>query len=149
MGSLFNRNTDGVTGSESAEPNTASQHAASDVPATVVNPLYVGETTAPITSPAPVPDARAYVAEPTPQQVAPAKERDGKQSGRATNLLLVATLAAVCGLAGGLAGGAIMSAATDGSTQTSQGGHGRRSGRHARWRPGYGRNHRRRSHGRH
>lgn len=124
MGSLFNRNTDGVTGSESAEPNTASQHAASDVPATVVNPLYAGESAGehamPAGTSAPAPDTRAYVAEPAPQQVAPAKEHDGKQSGRATNLLLVATLAAVCGLAGG----AIMSAATGGSTQTSQGGMG-------------------------
>lgn len=126
MDSLFNSNTDGVTGSESAEPNTASQHAASDVPATVVNPLYAGESAGEHAMPAdtstPAPDTRAYVAEPAPQQVAPAKERDGKQSGRATNLLLVATLAAVCGLAGGLAGGAIMSAATGGSAQAAQGG---------------------------
>ena len=126
MDSLFNSNTDGVTGSESAEPNTASQHAASDVPATVVNPLYAGESAGehamPADTSAPAPDTRAYVAEPAPQQVAPAKERDGKQSGRATNLLLVATLAAVCGLAGGLAGGAIMSAATGGSAQAAQGG---------------------------
>ncbi|MFR2054961.1 MAG: hypothetical protein ACLS3Y_06100 [Collinsella sp.] len=43
MDSLFDSNTDGVTGSESAEPNTAS-HAANDVPATVVNPLYAGES---------------------------------------------------------------------------------------------------------
>ena len=49
----------------------------------------------------------------------------GKRPGRGTNLLLVATLAAVCGLAGGLAGGAIMSAVSGGSagdTQMAQGG---------------------------
>lgn len=128
MDSLFNRNTDGVVSSEGAEPNTASQHAASDVSATVVNPLYAGETAGehatPISSPAPVPDTHAYVAEPAPQQTLSTKECDGKQPGRATNLLLVATLAAVCGLAGGLAGGAIMSAATGGSTQTTRGGMG-------------------------
>lgn len=57
MDSLFNRNTDGVTGSESAEPNTASRHAASDVPATVVNPLYAGESDGePAGTPAPAPD---------------------------------------------------------------------------------------------
>ncbi len=130
--SLFNRNTDGVIGSENSEPNTASQHAASDVLATVVNPPFAGESTgehaAPISSPAPAPDARAYVAEPAPQQKVSTKECAGKQPGRATNLLLVATLAAVCGLAGGLAGGAIMSAATGGSTQAAQGGMGRRQG---------------------
>lgn len=128
MDSLFNRNTDGVTDSESSEPNTASQHAAIDVPATVVNPLYVGESAGehamPAGTPAPAPDTRAYVAEPAPQQATPTKEDDGKQPGRAANLLLVATLAAVCGLAGGLAGGAIMSAATGGSTQVTQGGMG-------------------------
>lgn len=128
MGSLFNRNTDGVTGSESAEPNTASQHAASDVPATVVNPLYTGESAGehamPTGTSAPVPDTRAYVAEPAPQQAIPVQEHSGKQPSRAANLLLVATLAAVCGLAGGLAGGAIMSAATGGSAQATQGGMG-------------------------
>lgn len=128
MGSLFNRNTDGVTGSESAEPNTASQHAASDVPATVVNPLYAGESAGehamPAGTSAPAPDARAYVAEPAPQQAIPVQEHNGKQPGRAANLLLVATFAAVCGLAGGLAGGAIMSAATGGSAQATQGGMG-------------------------
>lgn len=128
MDSLFNRNTDGVTSSENSEPNTASQHAASDAPATVVNPLYagesVGEHAASIGSPAPVPDARAYVAEPAPQQTVSAKEHGSKQPSHAANLLLVATLAAVCGLAGGLAGGAIMSAATGGSTQAAQGGMG-------------------------
>lgn len=128
MDSLFNRNTDGVTGSESAEPNTASQHAASDVPATVVNPLYAGESAGEHTMPAgmsaPAPDTRAYVAEPAPQQTVSTKEHDDKQPSRAANLLLVATLAAVCGLAGGLAGGAIMSAATGGSAQAAQGGMG-------------------------
>lgn len=125
MDSLFNRNTDGVIGSESSEPNTASQHAASGVPAAVVNPLYAGESagehTMPTGTSAPAPDTCTYVAEPAPQQTAPTKECDGKQPGRATNLLLVATLAAVCGLAGGLTGGAIMSAATGGSTQAAQG----------------------------
>lgn len=105
MGSLFNRNTDGVTGSKSAEPNTASQHAASDVPATVVNPLYAGESAGehamPAGTSAPAPDTRAYVAEPAPQQTVSTKEHDDKQPSRAANLLLVATLAAVCGLAGG------------------------------------------------
>lgn len=128
MDSLFNRNTDGATGSENTKPNTASQHAASDVPATIVNPLYAGEpageSTVPADSPAPTSDACAYVAEPAPQQAVPTKECDGKQPGRAANLLLVATLAAVCGLAGGLAGGAIMSAATGGSAQATQGGMG-------------------------
>lgn len=125
MGSLFNRNTDGVTGSESAEPNTASKHAASDVPTTVVNPLYAGESAGehamPAGTSAPAPDTRAYVAEPAPQQTVSTKEHDDKQPSRAANLLLVATLAAVCGLAGGLAGGAIMSAATGGSAQAAQG----------------------------
>ena len=125
MDSLFNRNTDGVIGSESSEPNTASQHAASGVPAAVVNPLYAGESagehTMPTGTSAPAPDTCAYVAEPAPQQTAPTKECDGKQPGRATNLLLVATLAAVCGLAGGLAGGAIMNATAGGSTQAAQG----------------------------
>lgn len=128
MDSLFNRNTDGVTGSESAEPNTASQHAASDVPATVVNPLYAGESAGECAMPAgtsaPAPDTRAYVAEPVPQQAIPVQEHNGKQPSRAANLLLVATLAAACGLAGGLAGGAIMSAATGGSAQATQGGMG-------------------------
>ena len=132
MDNLFNTDAAGVTSSESAEPNTASQHAASDVTAAVVNPLYagesVGEHAASISSPAPASDTCAYVAEPAPQQTAPTKECDGKQPGRATNLLLVATLAAVCGLAGGLAGGAIMSAATGGSTQAAQGGMGGRRG---------------------
>ena len=128
MDSLFNRNTDGVTDSESSEPNTASQHVANDAPATVVNPLYAGEragdSATPAGSPAPTSDACAYVAEPAPQQAAPSKEGNGKQPSRAANLLLVATLAAVCGLAGGLAGGAIMSAATGGSAQAAQGGMG-------------------------
>ena len=107
MDSLFNRNTDSVTGGESAEPNTASQHAASDVPVAVVNPLYAGESAGehamPAGTSAPAPDTCVYVAEPAPQQTAPTKEYDGKQPGRAANLLLVATLAAVCGLAGGAA----------------------------------------------
>lgn len=128
MGSLFNRNSDGVTGSESAEPNTTSQHAASDVPATVVNPLYAGESAGeramPAGTSAPAPDTRAYVAESAPQQTVSTKEHDDKQLSRAANLLLVATLASVCGLAGGLAGGAIMSAATSGSAQAAQGGMG-------------------------
>lgn len=128
MDSLFNRNTDGVIGSESSEPNTASQHAVSDVPATVVNPLCAGESAGehamPAGTPAPAPDTCAYVAEPAPQQTIPAKEHEHKQPSRAANLLLIATLAAVCGLAGGLAGGAIMSATAGGSTQVSQGGMG-------------------------
>lgn len=128
MDSLFNRNTDGVTGGESAEPNTASQHAASDVPATVVNPLYAGESAGehamPAGTSASAPDTRAYVAEPAPQQAISTKECDDKQPSRAANLLLVATLAAVCGLTGGLAGGAIMGAATGGSAQAAQGGMG-------------------------
>lgn len=126
MDSLFNSNTDGVTGSKSAEPNTASQHAASDVPATVVNPLYTGESAGehamPAGTSASAPDTRAYVAEPALQQTGSTKEYDDKQPSRAANLLLVATLAAVCGLAGGLAGGAIMSAATGGTAQAAQGG---------------------------
>ena len=73
---------------------------------------------------APAPDTRAYVAEPAPQQTVSTKEYDDRQPSRAANLLLVATLAAVCGLAGGLAGGAIMSAATGGSAQAAQGGMG-------------------------
>ena len=109
MDSLFNRNTDGVTGSESAEPNTASQHAASDVPATVVNPLYAGESAGERAmsagTSASAPDTRAYVAEPAPQQTVSTKEHDDKQPSRAANLLLVATLAAVCGLAGMQGGG--------------------------------------------
>ena len=58
--------------------------------------------------------------------VTPAPEERGKHPGRGTNLLLVATLAAVCGLAGGLAGGAIMSAVSGngGGTQMAQGGMG-------------------------
>lgn len=74
-----------------------------------MNPPYAGESTgehaAPISSPAPAPDARAYVAEPAPQQTVSTKECDGKQPGRA-----------------------IMSAATGGSTQAAQGGMGRRQG---------------------
>lgn len=128
MDSLFDSNTDGVTGSESAEPNTASQHAANDVPATVVNPLYAGESAGehamPTGTSAPAPDTRAYVAEPAPRKTVSTKEYDVKQPSRAANLLLVATLAAVCGLAGGLAGGAIMSAATGGSAHAAQGGMG-------------------------
>ena len=128
MDSLFNRNTNDVASNESGATGATPQHAASDMPATVVNPLYAGESagehTASAGSPTPTSDARAYVAEPAPQQATPAKEDDGKQPGRAANLLLVATLAAVCGLAGGLAGGAIMSAATGGSTQAAQGGQG-------------------------
>ncbi|MFR7798426.1 MAG: hypothetical protein ACLU37_10370 [Collinsella sp.] len=73
---------------------------------------------------APAPDTRAYVAEPAPQKTVSTKEYDVKQPSRAANLLLVATLAAVCGLAGGLAGGAIMSAATGGSAHAAQGGMG-------------------------
>lgn len=128
MDSLFNRNTNDVASNESGATGATSQHAASDAPATVVNPLYAeepaGEHAASAGSPTPTSDARAYVAEPAPQQATPAKEDDGKQPGRAANLLLVATLAAVCGLTGGLAGGAIMSAATGGSTQAAQGGQG-------------------------
>lgn len=126
MDSLFNRNTNDVASNESGTTGATSQHAASDAPAAVVNPLYagepVGESATLASSPAATSDACAYVAEPAPQQVTPTKECDGKQPGRATNLLLVATLATVCGLAGGLAGGAIMSAATGGSTQAAQGG---------------------------
>lgn len=128
MDSLFNRNTNDVASNESGATGATPQHAPSDASATVVNPLYAGEPAgehvAPAGSPAPTPDTCAYVAEPTPQQTSPTKEFDGKQPGRATNLLLIATLAAVCGLAGGLAGGAIMSAATGGSTQAAQGGMG-------------------------
>lgn len=128
MDSLFNRNTNSVASNESGTTGATSQHAASDAPAAVVNPLYagepVGESATLASSPAATSDACAYVAEPAPQQVTPTKECDGKQPGRATNLLLVTTLAAVCGLAGGLAGGAIMSAATGGSTQAAQSGQG-------------------------
>lgn len=132
MDSLFNRNTNDVASYESGTTGATSQHAASDMPATIVNPLYagepVGESATLASSPAATSDACAYVAEPAPQQVTPTKECDGKQPGRATNLLLVATLATVCGLAGGLAGGAIMSAATGGSTQAAQGGMGSQGG---------------------
>lgn len=128
MDSLFNRNTNSVASNESGTTGATSQHAVSDAPAAVVNPLYagepVGESATLASSPTPTSDARAYVAEPALQQTVPTKECDGKQPGRAANLLLVATLAAVCGLAGGLAGGAIMSAATGGSTQAAQGGMG-------------------------
>ena len=128
MDSLFNRNTNDVASNESGATGATPQHVANDAPATVVNPLYAGErageSAAPASSPAATSDACAYVAEPAPQQTVPAKECDGKQPGRAANLLLVATLAAVCGLAGGLAGSAIMSAATGGSTQAVQGGMG-------------------------
>ena len=127
MDSLFNRNTD-VASNESGETGATTQHAASDMPATIVNPLYAnesaGEHSTSAGSPAATSDTCAYVAEPAPQQTVPTKECDGKQPGRAANLLLVATLAAACGLAGGLAGGAIMSAATGGSTQAAQGGMG-------------------------
>lgn len=128
MDSLFNRNTNDVASNESGATGATPQHAMNDAPAAVVNPLYAeepaGEHAASAGSPTPTSDARAYVAEPAPQQTAPTKECDGKQPGHATNLLLVATLAAVCGLAGGLAGGAIMSAATGGSTHAAQGGMG-------------------------
>ena len=128
MDSLFNRNTDSVIGNEGTDSNAMAQHAASTASAAVVNPLYAGESAgehaASANSPAATSDACAHVAEPAPQQTVPTKECDGKQPGRAANLLLVATLAAVCGLAGGLAGGAIMSAATGGSTQAAQGGQG-------------------------
>ena len=128
MDILFNRNTNDVASNESGATGATPQHAASDAPAAVINPLYAsesaGEHAAPADSPAPTSDACAYVAEPAPQQAVPTKECDGKRPGRAANLLLVATLAAVCGLAGGLAGGAIMSAATGGSTQAAQGGMG-------------------------
>ena len=128
MDSLFNRNTNDVASDESGTTGATSQHTASDAPAAVINPLYAGEPAgehaASASSPAATSDACTYVAEPAPQQVTPTKECDGKQPGRTTNLLLVATLAAVCGLAGGLAGGAIMSAATGGSTQAAQGGMG-------------------------
>ena len=132
MDSLFNRNTNDIASNESGTTGAAHRHAANDAPAAVVNPLYAnesaGEHAASAGSPAPTSDACAYVAEPAPQQAAPSKEGDGKQPGRAANLLLVATLAAVCGLAGGLAGGAIMSAATSGSTQAAQGGMGGQGG---------------------
>ena len=132
MDSLFNRNTNDVDSNESGATGAAPQHVANDAPATVVNPLYAGEragkSATPAGSPAPTSDACAYVAEPAPQQTVPTKECDGKQPGRAANLLLVTTLAAVCGLAGGLAGGAIMSAATGGSTQAAQGGMGGQGG---------------------
>lgn len=132
MDSLFNRNTNDVASNESGATGATPQHAINDAPAAVVNPLYAeepaGEHAAPASSPAATSDACAYVAEPAPQQVTPTKECDGKQPGRAANLLLVATLAAVCGLAGGLAGGAIMSAATGGSTQAAQGGMGGQGG---------------------
>ena len=128
MDSLFNRNTNDVASNESGATGATPQHAASDAPAAVINPLYAcepaGEHAASVGSPEPTSDACAYVAEPTPQQATPTKECGGKQPGRAANLLLVATLAAVCGLAGGLAGGAIMSAATGGSAQATQGGMG-------------------------
>ena len=128
MDSLFNRNTNDVASNESSTTGATNQHAMSDAPATVVNPLYAGEPAgehaASAGSPAPTSGACAYVAEAAPQQAAPSKEGNGKQPSRAANLLLVATLAAVCGLAGGLAGGAIMSAATGGSTQAVQGGMG-------------------------
>lgn len=118
MDSLFNRNTNDVASNESTSTGAMPQYAVSDAPATVVNPLYAGESAgehaAPAGSPVPTSDACAHVAEPAPQQAIPTKECDGKQPGRAANLLLVATLAAVCGLAGGLAGGAIMSAAMAG-----------------------------------
>lgn len=125
MDSLFNRNTNDVANNEIGAAELTPRHAQSAASAAVVNPLYAGESagehTMPTGTSAPAPDTCAYVAEPAPQQTAPTKECDGKQPGRATNLLLVATLAAVCGLAGGLAGGAIMSAATGGSTQAAQG----------------------------
>ena len=126
MDSLFNRNINDVASNESGTTGATPQHAPSDASATVVNPLYAGEPAgehvAPDGSPAPTSNACAYVAEPAPQLATPSKEGDGKHPGRAANLLLVATLAAVCGLAGGLASGAIMSAATGGSTQAAQGG---------------------------
>lgn len=132
MDSLFNRNTNDVASNESTSTGAMPQYAVSDAPATVVNPLYAGESAgehaASTNSPAATSDACAYVSEPAPQQTVPTKECDGKQPGRAANLLLVATLAAVCGLAGGLAGGAIMSAATGGSTQAAQGGMGSQGG---------------------
>ena len=128
MDSLFNRNINDVASNESGTTGATPQHAPSDASATVVNPLYVnenaGEHAASVSTPAANSDACTYVAEPAPQQTVPTKECDGKQPGRAANLLLVATLAAICGLAGGLAGGAIMSAATGGSTQAVQGGQG-------------------------
>lgn len=132
MDSLFNRNTNDVASNESGATGATPQHAINDAPATVVNPLYAGEPAgehaASANSPAATSDACAYVAEPAPQQAIPTKECDGKQPGRAANLLLVATLAAVCGLAGGLARGAIMSAATGGSAQAAQGGMGGQGG---------------------
>ena len=135
MDSLFNRNTNDIASNESDTTGATPQHAPSDASATVVNPLYAGEPAgehvAPAGSPTPTSNACSYVAEPAPQQATPSKEGDGKQPGRAANLLLVATLAAVCGLAGGLAGGAIMSAATGGSTQAAQGGMGGQGGMQA------------------
>ena len=43
MDSLFNRNTNSVASNESGTTGATSQHAASDAPAAVVNPLYAGE----------------------------------------------------------------------------------------------------------
>lgn len=128
MDNLFKRATDGATSSENIETDATPQQAAGAASVTVVNPLYAAEPTGehavPAGSPAPGPDDRAYVAEPalTPQPTTPTDNHNGNQPGRTANLLLIATLAAVCGLAGGLAGGAIMSAATDGSAQMAQGG---------------------------
>lgn len=128
MDSLFNRNTNDVASNGDTETSATPQRAASGASATVVNPLYTsepaGEHSAPAGSSAPTPDARAYVAEPVPQQTISTKEHDDKRPSRAANLLLVATLGTVCGLAGGLAGGAIMNAATGGSAQAAQGGMG-------------------------
>lgn len=128
MDNLFDRNTNDIASNGDTETSATPQQAASGASTTIVNPLYTsepaGEHSAPAGSPAPAPDARAYVAESAPQQAIPVQEHNGKQPGRAANLLLVATLAAVCGLAGGLAGGAIMSAATGGSAQATQGGMG-------------------------
>lgn len=104
MDSLFNRNTNSVASNESGTTGATSQHAASDAPAAVVNPLYagepVGESATLASSPAATSDACVYVAEPAPQQVTPTKECDGKQPGRATNLLLVAADRAACRAAG-------------------------------------------------
>ena len=63
MDSLFNRNTNDVASNEVGAAGATTQHAASDMPATIVNPLYAGESAgehvAPAGSPAPISDACA------------------------------------------------------------------------------------------
>ena len=72
MDSLFNRNTNDVASNESGATGATPQYAVSDAPATVVNPLYAGESAgehaASANSPAATSDACTYVAEPAPQQ---------------------------------------------------------------------------------